>query len=64
MIQAIINIFRIAELRNRVFFTMTMIAIYRIGFWIPLAGVNQQQMVEAAQKAYHWPVATWRARLG
>ena len=30
---------------------MTMIAIYRIGFWIPLAGVNQQQMVEAAQKA-------------
>ena len=51
MIQAIINIFKIAELRNRVFFTMTMIAIYRIGFWIPLAGVNQQQMVEAAQKA-------------
>jgi preprotein translocase subunit SecY len=38
-------------LRNRVFFTMTMIAIYRIGFWIPLAGVNQQQMVDAAQKA-------------
>jgi preprotein translocase subunit SecY len=28
-----------------------MLAIYRIGFWIPLAGVNQQQMVEAAQKA-------------
>lgn len=51
MIQAIINIFKIAELRNRVFFTMTMIAIYRIGFWIPLAGVNQQQMVDAAQKA-------------
>ncbi len=51
MIQAIINIFKIAELRNRVFFTMTMIAIYRIGFWIPLAGVNQQQMVEAAAKA-------------
>lgn len=51
MIQAVINIFKIAELRNRVFFTMAMIAIYRIGFWIPLAGVNQQQMVDAAQKA-------------
>ncbi len=51
MLQAIINIFRIPELRNRVFFTFTMIAIYRIGFWIPLAGVNQQQMVEAAAKA-------------
>jgi preprotein translocase subunit SecY len=51
MFQAIINIFKIPELRNRVFFTCTMIAIYRIGFWIPLAGVNQQQMVEAAAKA-------------
>ena len=50
MLRAIINIFRIPELRSRVFFTCTMIAIYRIGFWIPLAGVNQQQMVEAAAK--------------
>ncbi len=51
MFQAIINIFKISDLRNRVFFTFAMIAIYRIGFWIPLAGVNQQQMVDAAQKA-------------
>ena len=51
MLRAIVNIFRIPELRNRVFFTLTMLAIYRIGFWIPLAGVNQQQMVEAASKA-------------
>ena len=51
MLRAIVNIFRIPELRNRVFFTLTMLVIYRIGFWIPLAGVNQQQMVEAAQKA-------------
>jgi len=51
MLRAIVNIFRIPELRNRVFFTLGMLAIYRIGFWIPLAGVNQTQMVEAAQKA-------------
>lgn len=51
MLSAIFNIFRISELRNRVFFTLTMLIIYRIGFWIPLTGVNQQQMVEAAQKA-------------
>ena len=51
MISAIINIFRIPELRNRVFFTLSMLVIYRIGFWIPLAGVDQQQMVEAARKA-------------
>ena len=51
MITAIINIFRIPELRNRVFFTLSMLVIYRIGFWIPLAGVDQQQMVEAARTA-------------
>ena len=51
MLRAIINIFRITELRNRVFFTLTMLIIYRIGFWIPLAGVNQQKMIDAAQKA-------------
>ena len=51
MISAIINIFRIPELRNRVFFTLSMLVIYRIGFWIPLAGVDQQQMVEAARIA-------------
>jgi preprotein translocase subunit SecY len=28
-----------------------MLAIYRIGFWIPLPGVNQQQLADAATKA-------------
>ena len=51
MIQAVINIFRIPELRNRVLFSLGMLAIYRIGFWIPLPAVDQHQMVEAAKKA-------------
>ncbi|MDP6601675.1 MAG: preprotein translocase subunit SecY [Phycisphaerales bacterium] len=51
MLRAIVNIFRIGDLRNRVFFTLAMLAIYRIGFWIPLPGVDQTQMVEAARKA-------------
>ena len=51
MIQALINIFRIPDLRNRVLFTLGIIFVYRIGFWIPLPGVNQQALVEAAQKA-------------
>ena len=46
MIQAFINIFRIPDLRNRVLFTLGIIAVYRIGFWIPLAGVDQQALVE------------------
>jgi len=51
MIQALINIFRIPDLRNRVLFTLGIIFVYRIGFWIPLPGVDQQALVEAAQKA-------------
>jgi preprotein translocase subunit SecY len=51
MLQAVINIFKIPELRNRVLFSLGMLAIYRIGFWIPLPAVDQSQMVEAAKKA-------------
>src|SRR5688572_2174122 len=51
MLQALINIFRIPELRNRVLFSLGMLAIYRIGFWIPLPGVNQDKMITAAQNA-------------
>ena len=51
MVKAIINIFRIPDLRNRVLFTLGMLAIYRIGFWIPLVGVDQTSLVQAAQTA-------------
>jgi preprotein translocase subunit SecY len=51
MLQAVLNIFKIPDLRNRVLFTLGMLVIYRIGFWIPLPGVDQTSMVEAAQNA-------------
>jgi preprotein translocase subunit SecY len=51
VIQAAANIFRIPDLRNRVLFTLAMLVIYRIGFWIPLVGVDQTQLAEAAEKA-------------
>ena len=46
MIQALLNVFRIAELRTKVLFTLGMLAVYRIGFWIPLPGVNQGALKE------------------
>ncbi|MCK4871482.1 MAG: preprotein translocase subunit SecY [Phycisphaerales bacterium] len=46
MFQAFLNIFRISELRNRVLFTVGMLVVYRIGFWIPLPGVDQTQITE------------------
>ena len=44
MLQALINIFRIQELRNKVLFTLGMLAVFRVGHWIPLPGVDQAQL--------------------
>jgi preprotein translocase subunit SecY len=46
MLQTFLNIFRVPELRNKVLFTLLMLAIYRIGYHIPLPGVDQQQFAE------------------
>jgi preprotein translocase subunit SecY len=50
MFKAILNIFRVPELRNKVLFTIFMLLIYRIGFWVPLPGVDQRKLAEIAQK--------------
>jgi len=41
MLQAFFNIWRVKELRNKLLFTLAMLVIYRIGFFIPLPGVDQ-----------------------
>ncbi len=40
MFEKFANIFRIPDLRKRVLFTMAMLAVYRIGSFIPTPGVN------------------------
>lgn len=50
MIQALINVFKIPELRNKILFTLGLLVVYRIGFWIPLPGVDQEQMMKFFQK--------------
>ena len=49
MIKSILNIFRVPELRNKVLFTFFMLLIYRIGFWVPLPGVDQTAMAQIAK---------------
>lgn len=44
LIKTIINVFRIDELRNKILFTISMLAVYRIGFWIPVPGVDQSEL--------------------
>ncbi|HSU66140.1 MAG TPA: preprotein translocase subunit SecY [Tepidisphaeraceae bacterium] len=49
MFKTLLNIFRVPELRNKVLFTLFMLAVYRIGFHIPIPGVDQdafQKMLE------------------
>ncbi len=41
MFKSLLNIFRVPELRNKVLFTLFMLLIYRIGYHIPLPGVDQ-----------------------
>jgi preprotein translocase subunit SecY len=42
MLKTFANIFRVPELRNKVLFTLFMLAIYRIGFHVPIPGVDQE----------------------
>jgi preprotein translocase subunit SecY len=44
MIQTLINIFKVPELRNKLIFTLAMLAVYRIGHWIPMPGVNHDEL--------------------
>ncbi len=44
MFTKLINIFRIPELRNKLLFTLALLCVYRIGFFVPLPGVNAPQL--------------------
>src|SRR3954453_9832665 len=50
MFKTLANIFRVPELRNKVLFTLFMLAIYRIGFHVPIPGVDQHAFEEMAKK--------------
>ena len=44
MFEKLTNIFRIPDLRNRVFFTLALLAVYRLGGHIPTPGVNADML--------------------
>src|SRR5213080_932381 len=39
-LDAIANVFRIPDLRKRVFFTLGLLAVYRLGGHVPIPGIN------------------------
>jgi preprotein translocase subunit SecY len=44
MLEKLANIFRVPDLRRRVLFTLSMLAVYRLGSHIPTPGVNADQL--------------------
>jgi preprotein translocase subunit SecY len=50
MFKTFVNIFRVPELRNKVLFTFFMLLIYRIGYHVPLPGVDQYGFQQIANK--------------
>jgi preprotein translocase subunit SecY len=48
MLRAFINVFRIPDLRKKVLFTLLMLCVYRVGYYVPLPGVDQTAL------SRHW----------
>ena len=44
MLEKFLNIFRIPDLRKRVLFTLGILAVYRLGAFIPTPGINAKQL--------------------
>jgi preprotein translocase subunit SecY len=40
LLQKLLNVFRIPDLRNKLIFTLALLCVYRIGFYVPLPGVD------------------------
>jgi preprotein translocase subunit SecY len=50
MLQAIANIFKVPELRKRLLFTLGMLAVYRIGVFVTIPGVDRNVMHAVVSK--------------
>ena len=49
MIAKALTVFKIPELRRKIFLTLALLGVYRKGIWIPLPFINQQVLQESLQ---------------
>jgi len=49
-LEAFTNVFRIPDLRKRVFFTLAMLAVYRLGGHIPTPGIDANKLADFFQR--------------
>src|SRR6516225_2556002 len=47
----LVTVFKVPELRQKIFITLLFLAIYRIGFYIPLPVIDQERMQEVMRGA-------------
>jgi len=50
MLSKIITVFRIPELRNRILLTFVLLAVYRLGFSIPLPSIDQELLADTLNR--------------
>jgi preprotein translocase subunit SecY len=50
-LEAIANVFRIPDLRKRVFFALAMLAVYRVGSHLPIPGVDAKRFEDFMQQS-------------
>ncbi|MBR9803441.1 MAG: preprotein translocase subunit SecY [Rubinisphaera brasiliensis] len=50
MFEKLITLFRIPELRNKILLTIGLLAVYRLGFWIPLPFIDQELFAAQMEK--------------
>ena len=50
MLESLKNIFAVPELRNRILFTLGLLAVFRIGHYVPTPGVNTQALALLAEQ--------------
>ncbi len=46
MLRAFLNIFKVRDLRNKVLFTLGLLCAYRVGFYVPIPGVDQERLAQ------------------
>jgi preprotein translocase subunit SecY len=64
MLQAFLNIWKVRDLRIKLMFTISMLAIYRIGSFIPLPAVNQESLRAWAERAQDGAAGTLMTYVG
>jgi len=50
MLGTFVNIFKVPDLRSKILFTLALLCIYRIGFFIPVPGFDSEKMLQVSEQ--------------